>query len=74
MRYMSQKGPFLRLPSRWTPILASDSIWRRMALAYAIVAWSVDNLRQVAHDRGAKGTRLRDEGGIMHSPRGYIAT
>jgi hypothetical protein len=25
-----------------------------MALAYAIVAWSVDNLRQVAHDRGPR--------------------
>jgi methylmalonyl-CoA/ethylmalonyl-CoA epimerase len=35
------------------------------------VAWGVDNLRQVAQDLAAKGNRLRGEGGITQSPRGY---
>ena len=35
------------------------------------VAFGVDNVRQVAADLAAKGNRLRGEGGVTQSPRGY---
>ena len=35
------------------------------------VAWTIDNLPQVAKDLTAKGGKLRGENGITQSPRGY---
>ena len=35
------------------------------------VAWAVDNIRQVAKDLAAKGSKLRGKDGITDSPHGY---
>ncbi len=35
------------------------------------VAFGVDNVRQVSADLAAKGNRMRGEGGVTQSPRGY---
>ena len=35
------------------------------------VSWGVDNIRQVARDLAAKGNKLRGQGGVTQSPRGY---
>ena len=35
------------------------------------VSWGVDNIQQVARDLAAKGNKLRGQGGVTQSPRGY---
>lgn len=35
------------------------------------VSWGVDNIVQVARDLAAKGNKLRGQGGVTQSPRGY---
>lgn len=35
------------------------------------VSWGVDNIQQVARDLTAKGNKLRGQGGVTQSPRGY---
>ena len=37
------------------------------------VSWAVDNIREVAAGLAAKGNKMRGEGGITNSPRGYLA-
>lgn len=36
------------------------------------VAWGTENLRQVAQDLAAKGNKMRGDGGVTQSPRGYL--
>ena len=35
------------------------------------VSWGVHNITQVARDLAAKGNKLRGQGGVTQSPRGY---
>ena len=37
------------------------------------VSWAVDNIREVSAGLAAKGNKMRGEGGVTNSPRGYLA-